>query len=326
MLTYQELLQRRDAPAGSSWGLFGPDDEVGTLNFITAECVRAAAQTVRKGTHFNLDLPLDAFDPPLFAHRGRPRHTIFSNGRHHRDDRIDDFYPQASSQLDGLRHMRHPLHDFYNGVDASRIAPGDPSLGINRLAERGIVGRGLLLDVAGHLEAQGRGMDHRAGEAFPVSLLQEVCEAQNSPPRPGDILLVRTGWLKHYFELRTAEERRDFPAKLRASGLVQSHETLRWLWDQRFSVLAFDNVGVEALPSVPDSPFVVDDAEGRRVASGLMHPFLIGMMGFILGELWDLEALARDCAADGVYECLVVSKALNLVGGVGSPANATAIK
>ena len=45
-----------------------------------------------------------------------------------------------------------------------------------------------------------------------------------------------------------------------------------------------------------------------------------------LGELWQTEDLAADCAADGVYEFLLVCKPLNLVGGVGSPANALAIK
>ena len=326
MLTYDELLRRRDAPAGSSWGLFGAGDEVGSLNFTNPERVLAASRAVRKGTTFNLDLPLDAFEAPLFKHRRNPTHTIFSNAPHHRDDYLDGFYPQASSQIDGLRHMRHPLHRFYNAVPEEAVVAGSPTLGVNRLAEHCIVGRGLLLDVARHLEARGRSIDHAAGEAFGAELLNEVCDAQKSPPRPGDILLVRTGWISHYFGVRTAEQRQAFSSDVRASGLVQSHATLRWLWDHQFSVVAFDNVGVEALPSVADSPFVVHDEAGTRVSSGLMHPFLIGLMGLILGELWNLDALADDCSADGVYECLLVAKPLNLIGGVGSPSNVTAIK
>ena len=116
MLTYDEMLRRRDAPAGSSWGLFGAGDEVGSLNFTNPERVLAASRAVRKGAAFNLELPLDAFEAPLFKHRRNPTHTIFSNGPHHRDDYLDAFYPQASSQIDGLRHMRHPLHQFYNAV------------------------------------------------------------------------------------------------------------------------------------------------------------------------------------------------------------------
>lgn len=45
-----------------------------------------------------------------------------------------------------------------------------------------------------------------------------------------------------------------------------------------------------------------------------------------IGEVWDLEELARDCTQDGVYEFFLVSVPLNLPGGVGSPANAYAIK
>ena len=57
-----------------------------------------------------------------------------------------------------------------------------------------------------------------------------------------------------------------------------------------------------------------------------MHPTLIALLGLCIGELWDLEALAADCAADGVWACMVTCKPLNLTGGVGSPANAMAIR
>lgn len=326
MLDYDKLLQRTDAPAGSSWGLFGSNDELGTLNFINDLAVRAAAATVRKGSRFNLDLPLDAFETPLFLHRRNPAHTIFSNAPHHRDDYVDGLYLQASSQVDGLRHMRHPLYAFYNGVSAERVAVGDPTLGVNRIAETAVAGRGLLLDLERHLRRRGRAIDHLGGEAFAVDLLEEVCRAQGCEPRPGDILMVRTGWLKHYFEERTPAQRAEFPARPLASGLRQSHDTLRWLWNQRFSIVAFDNPGVEALPAVADSPFHVRDAKGGRPSGGLMHPSMIGLLGMTLGELWDLEALGLDCARDGRYECLVTVKPLNLVGGVGSPANALALK
>ena len=56
------------------------------------------------------------------------------------------------------------------------------------------------------------------------------------------------------------------------------------------------------------------------VATGLA----IALLGFVIGELWWLDDLAADCTRTGVYDCLVVAKPLNLTGGVGSPANATA--
>jgi hypothetical protein len=45
-----------------------------------------------------------------------------------------------------------------------------------------------------------------------------------------------------------------------------------------------------------------------------------------LGELWQLGALAEDCAADGVYEMFLTSAPMNLPGASGTPANALAIK
>jgi hypothetical protein len=326
--TYQELLARRDAPAGAAWGVFGADDELGTVNFITPDCVRAAAALVRRGISFNLDCALDAFEPPVAPHRHRPRHTIFCNSPHHRDDYVDGLYLQGSTQVDSLRHFRHPDHGFYNRAPDAAVRAGSPTIGVNRYAERAIVGRGVLVDVDRHLRARGRSLDHRRGEPFPVALLDETARAQGVAFRRGDILLMRTGWLRAYFNDWTAAERARLPGALQCPGLVQARETVEWLWDHGIAIGASDNLGFECIPSVPDSPFVssYDRAAGTDpIHAGLMHPTLIALLGLCLGELWDLEALAEDCAATGVYECMVSVKPLNLTGGVGSPANAIAI-
>jgi hypothetical protein len=49
-------------------------------------------------------------------------------------------------------------------------------------------------------------------------------------------------------------------------------------------------------------------------------------MGLLVGEMWDLDALAEDCAADGVYEFFLVAQPLPITGAVGSPINPLAIK
>lgn len=327
--TYRELLARTDAPAGSAWGVWGADDECGTLNFITADAVRRAASRVVRGACFNLDHALDAFEPPVAPHRHAPRHTMFCNSPHHRDDRIDNLYLQGTTQVDGLRHFRHPDHGFWNGVPDERVVPGSPTIGVNRYAERCIAGRGVLLDVDRHLRARGRPLDFRAGEPFPVDLLDEVAAAQGVAIERGDILMIRTGWLAFYFEGMDAAERAAVPRALRCPGLLQARATVEWLWDHGIAVAASDNVGLEAIPSVPGSPFVSerDRAAGTDpIHAGLMHPTLIALLGLCIGELWDLEALARDSHATGTWDCLVTCKPLNLVGGVGSPANAMALR
>ena len=326
---YRSLVARTDRPPGSSWGVFGDDDEVGTLNFITPECVAHAASLVRRGVAFNLDHRLDAFQPPVARHRHAPEHTIFSNSPHHRDDRIDNFYLQGTSQVDSLRHFRHPDHGFYNGVADDRVVSGSPTIGVNRYAERCIAGRGVVIDVDRYLRSKGRTIDFRSGQPFPVSILDDAAAAQGVGFRRGDILLMRTGWLKYYFDDATQEERDALPLNLRCPGLLQARETVEWLWDNGISVAASDNAGLEAIPSIRESPFVSaqDRAAGTDpIHAGLMHPTLIALVGLCIGELWDLEALAEDCRITGQWDCMVTCKPLNLTGGVGSPANAMALR
>ena len=326
--SFSELRKRSDAPPGSSWGIFGRQDELGTLNFLTEERILEAKQSIKRGKFFNLDCSLDAFDPPILAHRKTVKHTIFGSSPYHRDDCIDSFYLQSGSQIDGLRHFRHPVHGFYNGVPDSTIVPRSPRLGVNRVADHGIVGRGVLIDIERFLSARGQCLDYATGQPISVVLIDEVAAHQGIEFCSGDILLLRTGWLKYYFEM-SLEERTVFPKQMCSPGLLQSYDTLEWFWDHQFSVCACDNFGLECFPPVSDSPFAeeikhVPDVHPRH--TGMMHSPMIALLGLTIGEQWNLEGLATDCAQDGVWECFVGAKPLNLIGGVGSPANAFALK
>jgi kynurenine formamidase len=313
--SYDQLPVRKDAPPGSAWGVFGDDDQLGCLNLMTPERVAAAAGLVRKGAVFPLNLRIDRPDPPLFG-RGAPRHHLKA-GPTSRDDYIDNFWPQASSQWDSLRHMRHPDDGFYNGVTDDQIVSGDGGrLGIEQVARRGIATRGVLLDVARYLESQGRPLDCRSADVIGVEALEACAEAQGVRIGTGDVLVMRTGWLRWYLEETTPEERErmagDARANLRAPGLDAGEEMAAYLWDLHIIGVAADNPAVEVWPP----------SEER----GFLHFRLIPHFGMLVGELWDLEALAADCAEDGVYEFMLTSAPLNVPGGVGSPPNALAIK
>jgi kynurenine formamidase len=329
--SYQELLTRTDRPGGSAWGLFGEDDEIGTLNLLTPERVRAATACVRTGERFSLDLPLDAFRPALIPTRKPIEHEQFASNPFHRDDRVDSFYPQSASQLDGLRHIGHPDHGFYNGADPERFSPAEPLLGINRYAEHGIVGRGVLLDVGRHLAEQGVPLDHSTNHPVPVSALEDTARVQGVELRRGDILMIRFGWVDHV--LRTLDDAGRaalVQPPLHCPGLAQQHEIAAWLWDHGFSVVAGDNFALEAWPPIPGGPFLAEAERRGEMArsshTGLLHRVLIPLLGFAIGELWALDELAAACARDGVYDCLVVAAPLQLVGGAGSPSNAVAIR
>lgn len=315
---YAALKARTDVPSGSAWGLFGPDDELGTINLLTADRVRKAAHSVRSGRTFSLDWPVNAFDPPTSAARRPAVHTIFAKQPNSRDDYLDSFYLQGSSQLDGLRHQRHAEHGFYNGRTDALIRPGTETLGIQKWADHGIVGRGVLLDVDAFVRAHRGALDHAAGEAFDVALLDQVAAAEGVVLREGDILMIHTGWSRFYIDDLDFSGRAALAKDMHSSGLRQSVETIEWLWDHHVAAIAADNVAVECVPAVPESPF--------ESSQRLMHSELIALLGLCVGELWRLDELAADCANDRIYECMVVSVPLNLVGGVGSPSNAVAIK
>ena len=91
-------------------------------------------------------------------------------------------------------------------------------------------------------------------------------------------------------------------------------------YDKRLSRTVLRGLGGRKAPRLPDrfraEEFGREDLRRR----------LIPLQGMAIGELWDLEALAADCSADGVYEFMLVSAPLNVPGAVGSPANAYAIK
>jgi kynurenine formamidase len=300
--------------------LFGPDDQVGTVNLLNADNIRHAASLVRRGATFGLDYELNAFAPPVSPYRKRLQHFAVCrhDGQVH-DDYVSDFFPQAGSHIDGLRHHRHKAHGFYNCVGDDDISADSRALGIQHVAYKGIVGRGVLIDVERYLHGQGRPIDHRCGQPLSVADLDGAARAQNVTFRHGDVLLLHTGWARHFLNDLTDDERLKQIKERTFTGLEQSQETLAWIWDRHFSVVATDTVAVEVMPSVSTSPFVNNVAH-------MMHPDLIAMLGVCLGELWKLDELAQDCADDHIYEFMVTSKPLNLVGGVGSPANALALK
>lgn len=318
-LGYADLAGRPGALAGTSWGLF-PDPDRGTPTFADAAAVSRGRDCIRTGAVFGLDYPVDAFDPGMSAARRAPRHTIFSAHPAHRDDVLDGFYLQGSSQVDGLRHRRSDEIGFYGGTPDDRIRPGTPEIGIQAWADDPIVSRGLLLDVARRRADSDDPIDHARGEPLPVELLEDVVRAQGTPPEPGDVLMIRTGWCEWFLGLDEEDRARTKDAR-RATGIAQSREFVAWVWDHQLALVAADNFAVECLPPVPATPFLGSAPHDR----GMMHQELLARLGMPLGELWRLDRLAAHMYAVGHWDCLVVVKPLNVVGATGSPANATAI-
>ncbi len=304
---YDELPTIEKLGLPHAWDLF--DHDLGTLQDATPERVAAAAGLVADGEVVPLNLPLDEPSPPLFG-RDPVEHTVFATDRNTLDDRLDVFYPQGSSQWDGLRHVRAREFGFFGGLD-EELGPGAGPLGIEHWAERGIVGRGVLLDLVAHRERSGGEYDPLGGEAIEVAELEDLVAAQGVELRPGDVLCLRTGWIEAYRQLDQAG-REAQAASARISGLAGSEAVARFLWDSGAVAIAADNPTLEVAPGDP--------------AVGSLHRRLIPLLGFAVGELLDLSRLAGLCASDSRWDFMFVSVPLNLPGGVGSPANAMAIR
>jgi kynurenine formamidase len=316
---YDELPRIDALESNHCWGLFGDGDELGLLNLLTPARRRAALAAVREGVTVNLSLPLDEPKPALGEFRKTYRHHVYRINRNSIDEYVDGLYTQGSSQWDGLRHVSAREFGSYNGFDVNH-AEGDEieglqgkpyTLGIDRWAARGIVGRGVLLDYVGYVR-QSTGRDPNPFECARLTpeILERIANWENVRIEPGDLLLLRTGWVEQIMA-HEPEDRKQFVDTAAWIGLESGENMARFLWNKHVIGVAADNRAVEAAPGDPKA--------------GFLHRRLIPLMGMMLGELWELSALARECERQRRYDVLVVSVPLNLPEGTGSPANAIAI-
>ncbi|WP_420606466.1 cyclase family protein [Novosphingopyxis sp.] len=296
----------------SNAGRWGADDRIGTLNHITPARRAAAAALVLTGRVF--DLAIDIGRPGIQRAggvRSNPVHLMRLTPL----DRIDPLHNtciaddhismplQSVTQWDGLGHVGYD-DMLYNNIPASSITTLDGSreLSIHQIVAAGVAGRGVLLDIARHC-----GVDRmEAGDIITPQMLEKAEQNQGVSVGAGDILLLRTGWIRHFTVDGDAE------AYWRGEPGI-GLDVARWLYERDVAAIACDNWAVESSP--------VDRSGGLPV-----HPVLIRDMGMTLGEIFLLEELATDCAADGVWEFLFVAPPLKVVGGVGSPITPLAIK
>jgi len=225
----------------------------------------------------------------------------FPGAFHYADDYV--FMPlQAASQWDGLAHVYYD-DKMYNGFPASDVGPhGAMHCSIDKMA-KGIVGRGVLLDIA-----RLKGVDWlEAGQVITPEDLDAAAEAQGVEVRSGDIVFFRTGW-------RTKFKRDGDAASFMAGEPGIGLACAQWLYDHEVAVIASDNWAIEVLPG--ENPNELLD----------VHMVLIRDMGMTLGEILDLDELAEDCANDGVYEFFTAAPPIKFTHAVGSPINPLAIK
>jgi hypothetical protein len=330
---YDELPRRDGLPC--AWDVWTTDDDVfGCLNLLTEERATDAARLVERGATFALNWSMGLPDPPLFGRAPFVHHVTGDDTSTSHDDVLDNWNTQSSSQWDGFRHIRH--HSMNRLTNPDETGTGhfggvdDADHGVDHWARTGIVGRGVLADVGRWRRAQGRPLVYDEPDPVMPDELLACLADQGTEVHEGDILLVRFGWISWYLEQDAeARARLGDRAAFRSAGLHPGEETARVLWNLHIAALACDNPGVEIWPRGSHlAPDVAADAlaDPRRIHEVFVHSILLPLLGLPLGEMFFLDDLAADCAADGRYEFLFTSAPLQLPHGVASPPNALALK
>src|SRR6266849_2467019 len=294
-----------------NWGRWGPDDERGTLNFISPEHVKRAAALVRSGRSVSMAIPINTVAGPDNAnpaihHMTQLHDWDIGSGalRFSMDFLGMDFHGDCHTHIDALCHIAY-RDQMYGGVPAASVTSrGAEKLDIDTYAQ-GIVSRGVLLDVP-----RFRGEPWlEPGEAVTRAELEAVEDAEGVSLGEGDILVFRTGHHRRRLELGAWSN--DYPPA--GEGKAGLHvNTIPWMHERRIAAFLPDGDG-ETVPS---------NVEGVLYP---IHPLQITAMGMFASDSLQLEDLAQACAEEGRDEFMVVGLPLRLPGATGSPWNPIAI-
>ncbi len=332
-------------PPGSNWGEFGPDDQLGRLNLLTAAKIKEGVAEVREGLAFCLSMPLDypggVFINPV-RHPPIVRPTVHANGevgfvRRSLPDKTDIvcddmavIHLQYSSQWDSLAHVGQ-LFDadgdgvaepvFYNGYRGGEdiVAPADASgtsLPPDLQTPSAPGARKLGIENMAVKCVQGRGVmidihAHFGDENRYVSYddLMMVMAKDEVVVEPGDMVCLHTGYGQGLLD---AGKKPDLDAfRKRFAGLDGRDERLlQWITDSGVAILISDNRAVELLPP--------RDVPGTTTNLPL-HAHCLFKLGIHLGEFWYLTELANWLRANRRNRFLLTAPPLRLPGAVGSP-------
>jgi kynurenine formamidase len=294
----------------SNWGRWGDDDQRGTLNFITPEAVQRGVAAVKRGDSFLLSIPYDNDGPQTGVIPGRinPNHEMLMvNGAFTgdptdfttSDDRVE-LGIQAATHWDALAHAGYEGLLYNNIQDTVITEGGAAKLGIENFGP--IVTRGVLADIA-----RVKGVDYfDEGYAITGDDLEAAERQADVSVESGDVLLVRTGqmhWLEGGDKVRFNDP---------SPGIGVG--ALEYLHDKEVAAVATDTLVFEVWPSEDPAALLP------------VHMIDLRDMGLVQGQLWRLDELAADCAADGVYEFLLAATPLPITHAVGGAVAPTATK
>jgi hypothetical protein len=333
----------KNRPEHSNWGDFGADDQIGRLNLLTDARRLAAIAEVREGRAFCLSLPLDLpggnllvperYPPKRGVEPRVPPHHFVNfpmelENPHWDDVSCDDYvtlYTQYSTQWDALSHVgRHFDADadgvaeaiYYNGYRAGTdvIGPeaeGGPAavnLGIEKMAETCVQGRGVLIDLFAEFG--------RARTLVTYADIERIMARDGIVVEEGDMLCFHTGYGQALIDMGGKPD----PEVLHNAYSVldgRDERLLRFIEESGISVLIADNFAIEGFP--------YEDRPHEAHYHGLpIHQRCLVDLGIHLGEMWYLTPLAKYLNEKKRSRFLLTAPPLRLPGSFGSPATPVA--
>ncbi len=296
----------------STWGRWGSDDDLGAANLLEPHHVQTAAGLVRQGKVVNLAIPMDGTGP-MTGRNGRvnPQHLMLRDGGDVAAagsvgfDYTDDvlYTPtQAGTQWDALCHVFHRGRTYNDRGPETVTSAGASHNAVTGLLDK-VVTRGVLLDLPRWLGREWL----EPGDAIQADDLEACAAAQGVTVGTGDVVLVRTGQIA---ERRARGSWDDFNGGP-APGLGVS--AADFLCSRGVVAVATDTWGIEAIP------YECDELRAP------LHVVLLVHAGVWIGEMWDLDAHAAECAASSKFEFLLVAPPLPITGAVGSPLSPVAV-
>ena len=284
---------------------WGPEDEIGNANLITAHSVLAAAKLVKTGKTYSLGITIDATTPAFpprslslqVVQPGQQEGRVAYPNMTYNDDLVQTWLG-IGPQIDGLGHLGGPGGVYYNCNRAEDFADikGLTKLGIEKIPP--IVARGVVLDMAGHAGVQVM----QAGQFFTTADVQAVEKKQGTPIREGDVVLFHTGWTEGMLDAD--------PVAWVGGEPGMAEEVADYLASRDVVAAGADTWGLDVVPPQhPERPF-----QG--------HVTLLKENGIYILETMNTGPLVRD----GAFEFLFVLGHAKIRGAVQMVINPIAIR
>ncbi len=333
---FSGLFAANDRPLEEQWAPseWGPEDKVGAVNRTTPEIVLTAMKLVKQGKVATLGKVYQS-DMPVFGTRSWKLTIPYNGGPSWgpqelvgNEELVTAELGQVGTQFDGPGHIgvRTSEGDFYyNGrmIEEVGTPTGLGPLGVEHVAQKGFVCRGVLLNAAAY-----RGM-----EALPIPSpppnegdpgivtdedVQAMIERQGiAPIGEGDCVFLYTGhgnlWHPRLWDTYTPEEKAERRQEFNAGQPGFGISACDYLAERKVILVGGDNWGTEA--GAPGTLF------GENEQPAECHIRLIVKHG-----IWNIENLdLTQLVEEGVYEFLFVWAPLKMKGATGSPGNPVAL-